>query len=324
MKKLYLLVCLAVAFFSHPSVAQSNTNSYPNQAITLVVPAGVGGITDSLARILAEKLGKELGQSVIVDNRAGASGVIGTGHVARAKPDGYTLLMVFPSHVVNPSLKKDLPYDTVKDFAPIAKVGTVSAILLVNADSPANSVEDFIALAKKQPGTLNYGSVGVGSWGDTAMKLFQARTGIELTHVPYKGDPQVMTALVQGDLQAGFVSPISSMAMIKADKVKALAIADAERLPVMPDLPTISESGLPGFDVTGWNAVFAPAGTPEPIIARLNQAMNSALKDPDLKKNFLSQGVVPLGGSPEDLQKSLESDIRRIGDTLRSAGVKPS
>src|SRR5690606_13912467 len=156
-------------------------------------------------------------------------------------------------------LKKDLPYDTAKDFKAIAKVGTVSAILLVNADSKAKNVTDFIDQAKKQPRVLNYGSVGVGSWGDTAMKLFQARTDIELTHVPYKGDPQVMAALVQGDLQAAFVSPISSMAMIKAGKVKALAIADAERLPVLPDLPTISESGLPDFDVTGWNAIFAPA-----------------------------------------------------------------
>jgi tripartite-type tricarboxylate transporter receptor subunit TctC len=145
-----------------------------------------------------------------------------------------------------------------------------------------------------------------------------------LTHVPYKGDPQVMTALVQGDLQAGFVSPISSMAMIKANRVKALAIADAERLPVLPELPTISESGLPDFEVTGWNAIFAPAGTPANTIAKLNQAMNAALKDPDLEQKFLSQGVKPLGGTPEELQQSLENDIKRIGDTLRAAGVEPS
>ncbi|WP_353171318.1 Bug family tripartite tricarboxylate transporter substrate binding protein [Paracandidimonas soli] len=323
MKKFYLLICLLLAL--SPAVsAQNKTDSYPSQPITLIVPAGVGGITDSLARILAEKLGNVLQQSVIVDNKAGASGIIGTSHVARSKPDGYTLLMVFPSHVVNPSLKKDMPYDTIKDFAPIAKVGTVSAILLVNADSKADSVEAFIELAKKQPGALNYGSVGVGSWGDTAMKLFQSRTGIKLTHVPYKGDPQVMTALVQGDLQAGFVSPISSMAMIKANRVKALAIADAERLPVLPELPTISESGLPDFEVTGWNAIFAPAGTPANTIAKLNQAMNAALKDPDLEQKFLSQGVKPLGGTPEELQQSLENDIKRIGDTLRAAGVEPS
>jgi tripartite-type tricarboxylate transporter receptor subunit TctC len=162
MKKFYLLICLLLAL--SPAVsAQNKTDSYPSQPITLIVPAGVGGITDSLARILAEKLGNVLQQSVIVDNKAGASGIIGTSHVARSKPDGYTLLMVFPSHVVNPSLKKDMPYDTIKDFAPIAKVGTVSAILLVNADSKADSVEAFIELAKKQPGALNYGSVGVGS-----------------------------------------------------------------------------------------------------------------------------------------------------------------
>jgi len=322
-KKFFILVCLVLTF-SQPAFGQSDSKSYPSQPITLIVPAGVGGITDSLARILADKLGTVLKQTVIVDNKAGASGVIGTGHVARAKPDGYTLLMVFPSHVVNPSLKKDLPYDTVKDFAPVAKVGTVSAILLVNADSKADSVETFIDLAKKQPGVLNYGSVGVGSWGDTAMKLFQARTGVELTHVPYKGDPQVMTALVQGDIQAGFVSPISSMAMMNAGKVKALAIADAERLPAIPNLPTISESGLPDFHVTGWNAVFAPAGTPADIIAKLNQAMNTALKDPDLAQKFLTQGVKPLGGTPEELQASVEEDIERIGKTLRAAGVEPS
>ncbi|MDS1141857.1 tripartite tricarboxylate transporter substrate binding protein [Pusillimonas sp. SM2304] len=323
MKKFFILACLALTF-SHPAPAQNTSSSYPSQPITLIVPAGVGGITDSLARILADKLGSVLKQSVIVDNKAGASGVIGSSHVARAKPDGYTLLMVFPSHVVNPSLKKDLPYDTIKDFAPVAKVGTVSAILLVNADSKADSVQAFIDLAKQQPGVLNYGSVGVGSWGDTAMKLFQSRTGVELTHVPYKGDPQVIAALIQGDIQAGFVSPISSMAMMKAGKVKALAIADAERLPATPDLPTIGESGLPDFNVTGWNAVFAPAGTPADIVAKLNQAMNTALKDPDLAKKFLTQGVKPLGGTPEELQASVENDIKRIGDTLKAAGVEPS
>lgn len=320
-KRLFLML---LSLFLTPQVfSQGTEKPYPSQPITLIVPAGAGGITDSLARILSDKLSSVLNQTVIVVNKAGASGIIGTEYVARAKPDGYTLLMVFPSHVVNPGLRKELPYNTIKDFSAVSKVGTVSAILLVSSDSKAKNMQDFIKMAKAQPGVLNYGSVGVGSWGDLVMTLFQAKSGIKLTHVPYKGDPQVVAALIQKDIQGAFVSPISSMAMLNAGKIRGLAIADKDRLSVLPNIPTVSESGLPGFEATGWNAIFAPAGTPKNIINKLSLAVNTSLKDPDLMKKFLSQGVNPSGCTPDELQQALEHDISTIGATLKTAGVQP-
>lgn len=304
--------------------AQDSASNYPNQRITLVVPAGAGGITDNLARILGEQLAGILQQPVVIDDKPGASGIIGTGFVARSKPDGYTLLMSFPAHVINPSLKKDMPYNTSKDFAAVAKVGTVSQILLVNQENKANSLKEFVLTAKLKPGDLNYGSVGLGSMGNLSMLLFDSKAGIDLTHITYKGDPEVMTALISGDIQAAFVSPISSMAYIKSGKVKALAIADLERLSVIPGIPTISESGYPGFSASGWNAIFAPAGTPKEVIGKLNAAINQALKDPGLQKKFLDQGVKPLGGTSEALQESLEQDMSNTGSALRAAGVNPS
>jgi len=304
--------------------AQDVGNAYPNQRITMVVPAGAGGITDNLARILGEQLSVILRQPVIIDNKPGASGIIGSGLVARAKPDGYTILMSFPAHVINPSLKKDMPYNTTKDFAAIAKVGTVSQILLVNQDSKAKSLQEFVQIAKSKPGDLNYGSVGLGSMGNLSMLLFEDKAGIKLTHITYKGDPEVMTALISGDIQAAFVSPISAMAFIKAGKVKPLAIADLERLSVLPTIPTVSESGFSGFSASGWNAIFAPAGTPKEVVRKLNTAINQALRDPALQKKFLDQGVKPLGGTPEALQESLEQDMLNTGNALRAAGVNPS
>jgi tripartite-type tricarboxylate transporter receptor subunit TctC len=304
--------------------AQDVASAYPNQRITMVVPAGAGGITDNLARILGEQLSVILRQPVIIDNKPGASGIIGTGLVARAKPDGYTILMSFPAHVINPSLKKDMPYNTTKDFAAIAKVGTVSQILLVNQDSKVKSLQEFVQMAKSKPGDLNYGSVGLGSMGNLSMLLFEDKAGIKLTHITYKGDPEVMTALISGDIQAAFVSPISSMQFIKAGKVKPLAIADLERLSVLPNIPTISESGFSGFSASGWNAIFAPIGTPKDVIRKLNAAINQALRDPALQKKFLDQGVKPLGGTPEALQESLEQDMLNTSNALRAAGVNPS
>ena len=320
---LRVLVFIFVSLCSNV-FAQDLVANYPNQRITVVVPTGAGGITDNLARILGEQLATILRQPVIIDNKPGASGIIGSGLVARSKPDGYTILMSFPAHVINPSLKKDMPYNTAKDFAAIAKVGTVSQILLVNQENKAKSLQEFVQVAKSNPGDLNYGSVGLGSMGNLSMLLFEDKAGLDLTHITYKGDPEVMTALISGDIQAAFVSPISSMAFIKAGKVKPLAIADLERLPVLPNIPTVSESGYSGFSASGWNAIFAPAGTPKEVIRKLNVAINQALKDPGLQKKFLDQGVKPLGGTPEALQESLEQDMLNTGNALKAAGVNPS
>ncbi|MBV6304579.1 tripartite tricarboxylate transporter substrate binding protein [Candidimonas humi] len=324
MKKVLLAAVSACAVLAlmRPSLAQDKA-AWPTQPIHLVVPSGAGGITDTLARILAQKVGTILGQSLIVDNKPGASGIIGSRYVARANPDGYTLLMVFPSHVVNPSVTKNLPYDTAKDFAPVSKVGSVAEILLVNKDSPIKSVKDLIAAAKARPGALNYGAVGVGSLGDLCMLLFQSQAGVKLTQVAYKGDPETLSALIRGDIQAAFVAPISAMAMVKSGKLRALAISDAHGSRALPEIPPVAKEGLAGFDVTGWNAVFAPAGTPKPIVDKLNHAINQALADPDLVKKFISQGVNPIGCPPEVLQQAVEHDIASIGQALKAAGVEP-
>jgi tripartite-type tricarboxylate transporter receptor subunit TctC len=321
MRKALLWMLFSFCGLTH---AQDATSAFPNQRITIVVPAGAGGITDNLARILGEKLSSIIHQPVIVDNKPGASGIIGSSFVARAKPDGYTLLMTFPAHVINPSLKKDMPYNTVKDFSAITKVGTVSQIFLVNQDSKAKTLLEFVQMAKLKPEEFNYGSVGLGSMGNLAMLLFEAKARMNMTHITYKGDPEVMTALVSGDIQAAFVSPISAMAFIKSGKVKALAIADLERLPIIPNIPTISESGYPGFSASGWNAIFAPANTPKDIVKKLNLAMNQALRDPDLQRKFLDQGVKPLGGTNEALLESLQQDMVSTSNALKAAGVNPS
>jgi tripartite-type tricarboxylate transporter receptor subunit TctC len=318
MKKLLcgaMLACLALA---HPAYAD-----YPDRPIRLVVPTGAGGITDQLARVLAEKLGTILEQSIVVENKAGASGVIGSALVANAKPDGYTLLMAFPSHVANPSMKKSLPYDTVKDFASISKVGMVAEILLVNNEGGIDDVKTLLGKARKSPEGLAYGSVGTGSLADFCTRMLQDQADIKLLSVTYKSDPDVLLALIRNDIQMAFVAPPAALPMISAGRVKALAVSSGKRLPSLPDVPTVSEAGVAGYDTTGWNAIFAPAGTPREIVATLNKAINTALADPQLVEKFTAIGVPPLGGTSEELQQSLEKDIAGVKAALERAGFTP-
>lgn len=311
-----LLLCAAAQAGAQPA-------EYPAQPIRLVVPSGAGGITDVLARILVEKLGGILKQSVFVENKTGASGIVGSDYVAHAKPDGYTLLMAFPSHVANPSIAKSLPYDTARDFAPITKVGSVTEVLLVDKSSPINSVKALIDAARAAPSPLTYGTVGTGSLGDMATLIFESKAKIKLLHVPYKSEPEIVTAMIRGDLSFAFISPPGALPMLNAGRIKALGISDSVRSPIFPDVPTIAESGVPDYNVTGWNAIFAPAGTPPPIIGKLNKAILQALADPALIKQFLAQGVKPVGGTPEALQASVLQDIETIRTTLAAAGIKP-
>jgi tripartite-type tricarboxylate transporter receptor subunit TctC len=272
--------------------------------------------------LLGEKLKPHLHQTVVVENKPGASGIIGTQFVASSKPDGYTVLIVSPSHVVNPRLMKTLPYDTVKDFSPVAKVGSVSAILYVNNGLGITSLNDFIHRAKENPGKLNYGSAGIGSLGDLAMRQLESQADVQLEHVAFNGVPALMTSLLRGDIQAAFISPSDSIAMYEAKKITALGIADLSRSGALPDIPTLAEAGLPGFEVNGWNALFVPADTPDSAIQVLNKAVNAALRDPALVSAFESRGVTPLGGSPEALQQSVNTDIKKFTAILDKAGVE--
>jgi tripartite-type tricarboxylate transporter receptor subunit TctC len=274
----WLAVCCVLAL-SSGAFAQD----YPNRTIKMIVPTGVGGITDILARLIGKSISDQLGQPVIIDNRTGAGGTIGTRAAAQADPDGYTLLMVFPSHAANPALYAKLPYDSEKDFAPISMVTKVSEILLVPNSSPAKSVEEFIALARQRQ--LDYASVGVGSLAHLATELFLVTAGVKMTHIPYRGVPQAQQAVMTGEVSAFFDTPITALPQIRAGTVRALGISTSKRLAVAPEIPTIAEAGLPGYEVTGWNGVLAPANTPRPIIDKLNKTIIEALKTPEMENS---------------------------------------
>jgi tripartite-type tricarboxylate transporter receptor subunit TctC len=321
-KKIVVIVALLLASIQS-SFAADAADSYPNQPIHLIVPTGAGGITDVLARAVGDKVGSILKQTVIVENRPGASGLIGSAYVARAKPDGYTLLMTFPSHVVNPSTVAKMPYDTARDFAPISKVGEVSMVLLVKIDGGIKNINDLITSAKAKPGKLSYGTVGVGSMADLCMLLFQSQARIKMENIPYKSEPEVIAAIIRGDVQSAFISPPAAIPMIKGERVRGIGISGAAGMPQLPDVPSVAKGGLASYDVTSWNSIIAPAKTPEKIIMKLNQAINQALKDPGIQKIFYAQGTKPIGCTPAELQKSVEDDIATVGKALRAAGVKP-
>ena len=298
-------------------------DTYPLRPIRLIVPSGAGGVTDILARILAERMRAGLGQQVVVDNRPGAGGIVGTEIVAKANPDGYTLAMVFPSHAVNPSLNAKMPYDSVADFTPITLVSRVSQVLLVHPGTPVKSVKELIAYARARPRQLNFGSVGKGSLGHLSGELFASQAGLELVHVAYKGAPQIMAALLSNEVQVYFNVPISALAQIRSGKVRALGVSTAQRLAVLPDVPTIAEAGLPGYESTGWNGILAPARTPRTIVERLNREVVAALRAPDIQAQLTSQAIESVGNSPEEFAKILRADIDKWAQVLRRAGIQP-
>jgi len=312
----FLVVCLALAW-----CPTAQAEDYPNHTIKLIVPTGAGGITDILARLVGKHISEQVGQPVVIDNRTGAGGTIGTRAVAQAEPDGYTLLMVFPSHAANPALYAKLPYDSEKDFAPISMVTKVSEILLVPNTSPAKTVKEFVELARK--GQLNYASVGVGSLAHLSMELFLSTAGVKITHVPYRSVPQAQQAVMTGEVAAFFDTPITALPQVKAGTVRALGISTAKRLTIAPDIPTIAEAGLAGYEVVGWNGVLAPAGTPRPIIDKLNKLVRDALKTPEMEKLLTEQGIEPAGNSPEEFANLMHADIEKWKRVTREAGIEP-
>jgi len=314
---------LAAAAFGVAVCTGTASAAYPDHPIRLIVPTGAGGITDVLARLVGQHLGNQLGQPVVVENKAGASGVIGSQFVAQASPDGYTLLFAFPTHVANPSTINSLPYDTATAFAPIGRVGQVTEILLVNQDSDIHSVDDLLKKAGAARSRLNYGSVGAGSQGDLCTLVFESQAKIKMESVPYKSEPEMLTALMRNDVQVAFTSVPAALPQIRAGKLRALAVSSAQRLALLPDVPTVAEAGLKGYDVTGWNGLFAPKGTPKPVIDALNHALNQALKDAKVKEQFQSLGVPVLGGTPEQLQQAVVRDIAMIKETLGAVGYAP-
>jgi tripartite-type tricarboxylate transporter receptor subunit TctC len=301
----------------------ASAQGYPNRPIRLVVPFPAAGTTDILARAVAQKLTEALGQAVVVDNRPGAAGNIGSDLVAKSAPDGYTLLMgTVGTHAINPSLYSNMPYDHVKDFVPVVLVAGVPNVLVVNPELPVNSVADLIKLAKAKPGTINFASSGSGTSIHLSGELFKTMAGVDMMHVPYKGSSPALTDLIGGQVQIMFDNLPSSLAQIKAGKLRAVAVTSLKRAPALPDVPTISESGLPGFEASSWFGVLAPAGTPAPIVARINGEVNKWLQSADARERLLGQGAEAAGGTPEQFASYIRVETEKWAKVVKASGAK--
>lgn len=296
--------------------------TYPERPVRLIVPIAAGGSSDVLARAVAQKLSESLGQSVMVDNRPGGSSIIGHDLAAKAPPDGYTILLVSTSFVVNPSLYSKLPHDTLKDLTPITLLAVAPYFLTVHPSLPVKSPAQLIALAKARPGALNYGSGGNGTGTHMAMELFKSKAGINITHIPYKGSGQAIVDLMAGQVQALFVNIIAGVPHMKAGKMRALGVSGAKRSAVSPEIPTISESGLPGFEDYGIFGIVAPAGTPREIINRLNTEIVRAINQPDIKARQASEGVEVVGNRPEEFAALIRADIAKWAEVIKSSGIR--
>ncbi len=295
-------------------------SAYPDRPVRMIVPFTPGGGTDLVARMIAQKLGENLGQPVVVDNRPAVDGVVGTEIAARSQPDGYTLLQVSTSHAINVALGRKLPYDTLKDFAPIAHTANQQLILVVNPTLPVRTVKELIALGRAKPDALNYGS----SSNATALptELFKAMTGIQAQHIPYKGSPPMLADLIAGQIQMSIAAAISAIPQVKSGKLRVLAIGDSRRSTEMPDLPTIAEAGVPGYQATIWSGLLAPAGTSAPIIERLNREVVKAVRAPDFRAKLLELGAESVGSTAAEWGAFLRSEIEKWQKIAKRAGMR--
>jgi tripartite-type tricarboxylate transporter receptor subunit TctC len=317
-------VALAIGLLSAAGAAAQPAAAadWPSRPIHIIVPFPAGSSPDLVARILAEKLAPALGQPVVVENRPGAGGNLGTGMVARAAPDGYTFGLSIPGPLaVNAVLYKKLDYDPFKDLAPVSLVGASPNLLVVDPKLNVESVKDFVALAKSQPGKLNYGSVGNGSASHLTMELFKEAAGLDIVHVPYPGSPQVTTAILSGQIAAGFVVPATAMPLVQAGRLKALAVTTSVRSVVLPEYPTLAEAGYPEVVSTAWNAVVAPAKTPRPIIERLSRELVAILRSEDVREKMMRIYFQPIGTAPQGLANLMRSEVERWGKVIRKTGA---
>jgi tripartite-type tricarboxylate transporter receptor subunit TctC len=300
-----------------------NPADYPSRAIRLIVPFAPGGGTDIVARTIAQKLGESLKQPVVVDNRAGGNGTIGANAVAHAAPDGYTLTMITASHSVNVTLQGTRhPYDLSKDFAPISQVTTQPYVLVVNPKVPARSVRELVALAKASPGKLTYGSSGIGGTSHLSGALFCILAGIEMTHVPYRGGEPAMADVISGQIDMLFSTRLQSRGFVDAGQLRPLAVTTARRSPATPDLPTMQEAGIPGYEVAGWYGMLAPAGTPGPIIEKLNREIVRIVHLSDVTAKMAADGSEPVGSSPTEFAAHIQREVDKWRDLIHRTGIK--
>ena len=319
MRRTLLLSIAALALAAPPAFA---ADEYPSRAVRVVVPFAPGGGTDVVGRILAQQLSLRLGQSFVVENKPAGSGIVGAEFVAKAPADGYTLLFAFSSLSSSAKLISHLPYDPVADFAPIALATTSPLVMFLHPSVPATTVKEFIAYAKANPGKLNYGSSGPGSSPHLATELFMSMAGIQMTHIPYKGIAPAITAQLANEVQMSLTPIAVGMPHARAGKLRALASAGLKRSAAIPDVPTIAESGLPGFEVIGWWGMLAPAKTPRPVVLLLNREVRAALEVPEVKKSLLDQGMDPAGGPPEEFGVLIKADMEKWGDVGKRLGVR--
>ena len=313
--RLSVIACAALA-----CVAAVHAQQYPSKAVRIVVGFPAGGAVDMLARALGQQLTQTLGQQFVVDNRGGASSVIGTEIVAKSPPDGYTLLVVSGAHAVNPGLFKKLPYDTERDFAPISLIAASSYILVVHPSLPVKSVAELIAFAKRHRGQVNYASSG--GLPQLSGELFKLKAGVEMTHIPYKGSAAVVTAVLAGEVPIMFTNLISAMPQVQAGRFRALGVTGLTRLPAAPDIPTIAEAGVPGYEVSGWYGFLAPAGTPAEIVSRLSTLTTKAMHSPEVLPRLAREGVDPVGSTPDAFAKIIKDDIAKWIEVVRVSGAK--
>ncbi|MEW6451113.1 MAG: tripartite tricarboxylate transporter substrate binding protein [Pseudomonadota bacterium] len=308
----------AVALAIAPSAFAQTAGDYPNQRVTIVVPFSAGSITDGLARVLADKLTDIWKQQVIVENRPG---IAGTASVARAAPDGYTLMLTSNGHTIGAVVNKNLPYDPAKDFAGITEVASVPQALIVPPDLPAKNVSEFVALAKASPGKMNFSSAGLASTSYLGAELLKQTAKIDIMHVPNKGAPEAVTSVMRNDSQLFFLGVNLAIELRQAGKIKVIAVSTPKRSPAMPDVPTVSESGLPTYEYDAWFAVMAPANTPKPVLDKVARDIAGILKTPDVAERLTKQGVDIVFNTPDVFDKTLKTDVERNSGILRAAGV---
>ncbi len=320
-EKYGVIVVMVMVFVA--TVTTAAGLDYPTKPIRLLVPQAAGGSQDTLSRMVGQKLGDALGQQVVVENRTGANGIVGTEVVLKAAPDGYMLLVTGTgSMAINPSLYAKIPYDPVKQFEPVALIGYSTSVLVVHPSVPAKTIADLIALAKSKPGQIRYASAGAGSSPHLSAEMFRYMSGVDILHVPYKGSTPGVIATVSGETSMMFTGIASAIAHIKGGRLRALSVNGPTRSRALPDVPTAGESGLPGFEVDFWVGIFAPSGTPRTVIAKLNNEINRIIGTQEMKEVFLSMGADPASGTPEQLGAILKKDIERWAKVVKASGMK--
>jgi len=317
-----IAACLAAAATGYAQQTAKPGGVYPSKPVRLIVPFSPGGSNDIMARLAGQKLSESLGQQVVVDNRAGASGIVGTDIAAKAAPDGYTLLMMSLTFAVNPSLYKKLPYDTEKDLAPVTLVASAPLMLVVHPSIPARSVQEFLAYARANPGKLNFGSGGPGTTPHLAGEMLKMMARVQMTHVPYKGGGPALADLMGGQIQLMLENIPSTLPLAKSGKLRALAVTGLKRSPLVPDLPTLDEAGLKGYEIVGWNGFFVPAGTPQNIVAHLHTLTVTALAQPDVKERLATLGAEGVGNSPDEFRAFVKAEIAKWARVVKAAGLK--